>query len=332
MPFLDILKRGANAAVSGVGSAMKAAIAPAAEAPAEAPAPEPQDRPSQPFSLPALDESDPDYAEKKAVHDALTSLDSQWATSMPDIDYQGHYRKISEHAKKAPKDREWNVLSKLAVALGTQNPDRPYDENPGLAAMRNTAREKGDAERKTFEEDMSLRKEALSGHIRQLMDQGNFRKALTELNAKEQMGVTRNRKEHDFRLAEIDAQGTVKKEVAKINAQAAWDRAEKRLTYLKEQGEKLKLSPSDKAMMDAEYRTAAAGLTESKKQWSEGMLSDEQAEIAEEEHRQEMRRIHDYWEDREIGDRPANAGPRKAVNKPAEGGMQPNPEDPWFKK
>jgi len=327
MSFLDIIKRGAGSAARGVGSAIKATVMPP-EQPAEAPVPEPQDKPSGGFSLPELDEADPDYAEKKQVHDTLMALDKHWSEAMPNIDYQGHYRKISADMKKAPKEREWNVLSKLAVALGTQNPDRPYEENLGLSKMKETSASKQAEEQKTFEEDMGLRKEALSGHIRQLLDQGNFRKALTELSAKEQMGITRQRKEHEFKLKEEEAKGNVRKEVARINAQAAMDRANKRLSYLREQSAKLKLSPSDKAEMDARYRSAASNLASIKQQWSDGMLSDEQVEVAEEETRQEMRKIHDYYEDRELGERGPEAGPRKAPSKGT--GMQPNASDPWF--
>jgi len=337
MSFLNIIKRGAGAVAHGVtgaaqevGNSMKQALTPPAPE-AAAPVDEPKDRVSKGFSLPDIDPADPDKDEKQKVHDALLALDKHWSEANPEVDYEGHYRKLAAEMKAgAPKEREWNPFSKFAIALGTQDPDHPYDENMGLRKMKETSEGKLAEEKKTFEENMSLRKEALSGHIRQLLDQGNFRKALTELNAKEQMGISRNRAEHGFKMQEIEAQGNIKKETARIAAQAAMTRAENRLRYLRENAAKLKLSPSDKANMDAEYRTSASHLAETKKQYAEGMLSDEQVAQAEEEHRLEMKRIHDYYEDRELGERGPEAGPRKPAPSKGAGGMQPNAADPWF--
>jgi len=330
MSFLDIIKRGAGTAARGVGDVMKSVVKPEEQAVAE-PASEPQDRPSQGFTLPDLDPNDEDYEHRQQIHDAIMNLDKQWQTAMPNIDYQGHYRKLAEEMKKEPKKREWNALSKLAVALGTQNPDRPYDQNLGLAKMDETAEKERADKQKSFDENMALRKEALGGHIRQLLDEGKFRQALSQLNAQEQMGVSSERFKSKMKQEELKVQGDTKKDVARIQADAAMSRANARITYLKEQTGKLKLSPSDKAAMDAEFRQAQSHLNEIKKQWQEGMLSDEQVEVAEEENRQELKRIHDYYEDRELGERPPEAGPRKPTAK-ASGGMAPNPEDPWFKK
>lgn len=332
MSFLDVIKKRGGQAARGIGSVVRAAVMDKPkEEPVAAPTPEPKDRIPKGFTLPDLDPDDPDYADRKQVHDALLSLDKHWTEAMPSIDYEGHYRKLAEEMKKAPEKREWNVLSKLAIALGTQNPDDIYSENLGLATMRRESESRQAQQRKEFEETMGLKKEALSGHIKQLMEQGKFRQALTELAAKEQLGITKARREHEFKIEEESQKGDIKKEVARIQAQAALERAERRLAYLRETSAKLRLSPSDKAQMDAEYRAAGARLADTKKQWAEGMISDEQVEVAEEEHRQEMKRIHDYFEDRELGERPPEAGPREGSPKPR-GGMEPNPEDPWFKK
>lgn len=328
MSFLDVLKRGASSTARGIASTVKAAVKPEEQA-TPAPAPEPQDKAPRGFTLPDLDPNDEDYEHRQQIHDAIMNLDKQWTEAMPHIDYQGHYNKLREEMGKEPKARSWNALSKLAVALGTQNPDRPYDPNLGLAQMEEKSQSDLAGEKKTFDENMSLRKEALAGHIRQLLDEGKFRQALGQLNAQEQLGVTKSRFEHGLKMKEEEAKSNAKKEVARIQAQAALDRANARITYLKEQGGKLKLSPSDRASMEAEFRSAQNSLNEIKKQWQEGMLSDEQVEIAEEEHRQEMKRIHDYYEDRELGERGPEAGPRTPTAKPKTG-MKPNAADPWF--
>lgn len=333
MSFLDIIKnpaRGVAKAASAVGSSMKQALTPAAPA-VEAPVPEPQDKLPKGFTLPEIDPSDPDAAEKQKVHDALIALDKHWQEANPEVDYEGHYRKLADEMKKErPQGQEWNPFSKFAVALGTQDPNHPYAENQGLAKMKETSDSKLAADRKTFDENMDLRKEALSGHIRQLLDAGNFRKALTELNAKEQMAITRNRAEHQFKVEEINAQGDIKKEIAKTAAKAAMARADARAKYLQEQSASIKLSPSDKAAMDNEYRVAARHLAGIKSQWAEGMLSDEQVQTAEEENRLELKRIHDTYEAREIvkGDNTT----RGNTTTPSKGGMQPNAADPWFNK
>jgi hypothetical protein len=84
--------------------------------------------------------------------------------------------------------------------------------------------------------------------------------------------------------------------------------------------------------MDAEYRTSGSHLADIKTQYANGMLSDEQVQQAEEEHRVEMKRIHDYYEDRELGERGDEAGPRKPAPSKGGSGMQPNAADPWFKQ
>jgi hypothetical protein len=327
MSFLDIIKRGGRAAARGVSSAIRTAAP--APAPTEAPVPEPQDTAPKGFTLPELDPNDSDYEEKKMVHDAMIALEKHYSDNMPGVDFEGHYRKLASELKNAPSERQWNPLSKFAIAMGTQNPENPYAPNVGLAKMEDVAGKKLTEEKTSFDENMALRKEALSGHIRQLLDQGKFRQALGQLEVQSQMGIMGRRKEHEFKLGEIEAQGTVKKDVARINAQSAMDRAEKRLAYQKSLTSKIRLSPANRAYSNEQFKMADTRLADIKKQWGEGMLSDEQVEIAEEEHRQELKRLHDWIEEHEI---PEGVNVERGSTVKPKGGMEANPEDPWFKK
>lgn len=308
---------------------MQAAVAPPV-APAEpnegAPAP-------QGFALPELDPNDPDFAEKQKIHDAFTALDTHFSQANQGFDYKKHYGDIQAEMGKAPEQRHLNPLSKLAIAMGTQDPDKPYGPNIGLAIADQTSKEKHAGEMSEFEKTMEMKRAILSGQIKQHMDAGDFRKALKLAENKALLDVDADRRAHKNKLAEIDAQTQGKERVANINAKASIERADRRLAAAQKRGADLKLSPSDKAMQTAEIDTA-------KKNFSMATAVDpmtmqrpdsETIEQAEEVLRRDLTRIHDHYEDREIGDRPPSAGPRKETVKPSTG-KTPHSEDPFFKQ
>jgi hypothetical protein len=341
MSFLNTIKHGlasgtkaVGAGAKGVGGVIRDLAAPTeASPPAEgAPVAPAQDVPSKGFSLPELDENDPDYVHRKAVHDAILTLEKQWMDANPQIDYEGHYRQLQAEMKKAPSERDWGPLYKFGVALGTQNPNEPYTPNVGLANMNDKAAADLASRKQDFEDTLSLKKEALSGHIRQLLDEGKFRQALAQLNASEQLNITKQRQEHEFRTDEESAKITSREKIAKLHADALLERESRHNEYLREQAGKLRLSPSDKAAMDAEYKDLDGQITSLRKQVSDGMLDADSADDAIMDVRRQRDRLRDKYEARELvegaGSQPR---PKTAAATPSPG-MQPNANDPWFSK
>jgi len=321
MAFLNVIKRNAQAKSAGklVASPMQAAVAqPVEGTPAPAAAPAAAPAPASPgFQLPELDPNDPDYAEKKQIHDAFVALDAHFNKALPGVDYQKHYADIQAEMAKAPQERHLSPLSKLAIAMGTQNPNNPYAPNVGLAMEDQTAKGVHAQEQSDFEKTLEMKKAAIEGHFQQLLGQGEFRKALALADVKARNDLTAERlkgeREHKNKLEEIEAQNTGRANVARINAQGAMDRAERRLAAAKSASDKLNLSPSDKSQMHEEYAAAARRFNMAVAADPNTGMRPEQDVIdqAEELHRREIMRIHDFYESREIGTRPPNAGPVK---------------------
>jgi hypothetical protein len=296
-------------------------------APAEgAPAP-------QGFQLPEIDPNDPDAAEKQRIHDAFLALDQHFTQANPDFDYAKHYGEIQTEMAKAPQERHLNPLSKLAIALGTQDPEHPYQPNTGLAIADQTAKEKHGQEMSEFEKTMEVKRSILEGQIKQHMAAGEFRKALKLAENKALLDVDADRRTHKMKLEEIGATGNERVRVANINAKASIERADRRLAQARKLASGLKLSPSDKAMQTAEIATAQKNFSMATAVDPMTMQRPDAEAImqAEEALRQELMRIHDHYEDREIGERPPDAGPRKETVKPSKG-MAPHSEDPFFKQ
>jgi len=320
MSFLDVIKRNAAGAARGLAKGAQSLLADEQPVMQQAVAPTaPADVPAQPqpgFALPELDPNDPDFEEKQKVHAAYEALEKHFAQANPEVNYQEHYNKMIAGMKE-PQERQMNPFRKFAIAFGTQDPERPYAPNVGLAGIEATEAKRHGAEMSEFEKTLGMQKEAMTGQIRQHMAAGEFRKALAMAKAKADLDITSERakgeREHKFKMAEIEAQVAGKKEVAKISAQAAMDRAERRIAAAKERGNDLKLSPSDK--VDYSARVAAIQKAFDKATMTNPQTlepaSAEQIEDAEEDQRQALRQLHDFFEDREIGDRPPAAGPRK---------------------
>lgn len=314
MNFHDVIKRGGKGGAQGMSSptenepVMQQAMP---QAPAESPP-----RAAGPgFALPDLDPNDPDFDEKTKVHEAYNALEEHFSRTVPDVDFQGQYNKIMA-GQKEPQERQMNPFSKFAIAFGTQDRENPYAPNVGLAGIKATEERRLGAEMSEFEKTLGMQKEAMTGQIKQHMAAGEFRKALAMAKTKADLDITADRtkgdREHKYKIAEIEAASTGKKEVARINAQAAIDRAERRVENAKTSTSNLKLSPTDKARMNQELERAMILFRSSVARDPNTGLRPESEEIedAEDRHRRELSRIHEFWEDREIGDRPPAAGAR----------------------
>lgn len=302
MNFLNVIKRGPQTPTKS----LKEAIAPEVAAPPTATA-----EPAQKgFQLPELDPNDPDFAEKKRVHDSILALDKHFLENVPNVDFMKHYQGIIDEQKKAPGRRELHPLSKFAIALGTQGED-PSAPNVGLASVRKTEDERLGREQDSFEKVLGLKKAALEGHINQLMSQGKFRQALSQLALSQDMAIDEERRKHGFRMKEEEAKIGGRRAVAEINAKSAKERAEIRAKHATSVGANLKLAPADRAEMAARIESAKRkfNLATARDPVTLEGPSTEQIDSADDIYRIELRDIHDEYEDREIGNRPPPAGP-----------------------
>jgi hypothetical protein len=308
--------------------AMQAAVAPpvAPAAPAEgAPA-------SQGFSLPAIDPNDPDAAEKQRIHDAFMALDTHFSQANQGFDYAKHYGEIQAEMAKAPQERHLNPLSKLAIALGTQDPEHPYQPNMGLAIADQTAKEKHGQEMSEFEKTMEIKRSALEGQIKQHMAAGEFRKALKMAETKAMLDVDADRRAHKNKLSEIEATGNEKVRVANINAKASIERADRRIAQAHRHAAEMKLSGPAKAAMGAEIQLAQKNYTMASAVDPMTMQRPDADTIlqAEEALRQEIFRIYHKYEDMI----PKPTGSTQETVTPSTGntGKTPHAEDPFFKQ
>jgi hypothetical protein len=318
MSFLDVIKRNGKGIPQPVTeSPMANALAqPTPAAPASAPA-----TTSSGFTLPELDPNDPDYEEKSKIHAAFLALDKHLTENVPNVDFQKQYQDIQNEMAKAPQERHISPLRKFAIALGTQDPEQPYAPNRGLAQVEETAQKQHAGAMSEFEKTLDLKREAMTGHIQQLMQQGEFRKALAMANTKAQNDITAARakdtREHSNKMEEIKATVAGRADVARIAAQGAMDRAEARIAAVKANTSNLKLSPTDKAQMTGEIDLATQKfrIATARDPLTGEVPDPDVIDQAEDTHRRELVRIHNFYEDREIGTRPANAGPVKEVVK-----------------
>lgn len=194
--------------------------APAAAAPAEAPAP---------FKLPDLDPNDPDIEEKQAIHAAYTQLSEMLTGSAADdnIDLKSKYEELAKYAEGRPQPKKWSPFSSFAIAMGS--PD----------AMNKVTSDNARADKLSQEREdylLGLKEAALKGEIAQLMEKGNFKKALTQSALLEELAATQKRI-HDARagkqkLAEIEEQNKGRAQVAGIRAAAAQRVAETKVNDL----------------------------------------------------------------------------------------------------
>jgi len=231
MSFSSVLG-GVGSAAKKVGSAaMKSVMPEQVQAqPAGPPAPEaPQEEPTHQFKLPDLDPSDPDYEEKKAVHDAFDALNRQLTEAAPHIDFQkeyaGLYKKQQEGPNKVPS---MNPLSSFAIAMGA-----------GQQGLNNVAREHDRAqgqEDDKFSSALDLQKAAIQGDIEQKMQQGKFKQALAQSEVLARLEATtsriRGQRTQANEMEKIKEQNKGKLDVAHIKADSAQQQLQTRMSHL----------------------------------------------------------------------------------------------------
>lgn len=242
----SVLKKiGAGAASVG-GSVAKeilgtGAPAPMAEAPAAAPAAAPQ-----PFKLPDLDPNDPDYEEKKMIHDTYTKLGEALTGSAADdgIDLKSKYEELAKYAESRPQPKKWSPFSAFAIAMGSPDAMHKVNEDNAKADKAHSDRE---------EYLLGLREQALKGEIAQLMQKGNFKKALTQSAALEELSRIQKLRDDaragKQKLAEIEETNKGRAQVAGIRAAAAQRVAETKVNDL-----------IKTYKLDAKLRTAMLGV------------------------------------------------------------------------
>lgn len=212
---------------NGFGVIQPAAAPPEAVAPAPAPAQAPRELTG--FTLPELDPSDPDYEEKKAVHDAYTKLGSILVDSSDNdgIDYRSKYDELSKYAASRPLPRAWNPFSTFAIALGSE-------AGANKIASDNANASKAAQDREDYL--LGLKEAAMKGEIAQEMEKGNFRKALKQSEVLAELNATTGRikseREAKQELEKVRAQNEGKIGVANIRAAAARDTAAQRISDL----------------------------------------------------------------------------------------------------
>lgn len=216
----SVLKKVAGAGVgagkailgpSGIGAFTETApqVAPAAAAPSAVAPPE------APFALPELDPADPDYEEKKAIHEAYTELSKRLA---PDdgVNYQEKYGDLARYVASRPEPKHWSPFSSFAIAMGS----------PAGAQKVASDNARADEEHQSREDNiLRLKEEALKGEIAQLAQKGNFKKMLTQTALLEELAATQKRirdaREHKQKLEELDKTNAGRAQVAGIRAASA---------------------------------------------------------------------------------------------------------------
>lgn len=229
---------GTSVAKGILGEPEKAPMAPAAPAAAM-----PEDTP---FKLPDLDPNDPDLEEKKAIHDAYTQLAERLTGSATEgqIDLKAKYAELAKYAEGRPLPKKWSPFSSFAIAMGSPEGAHKVSEDNAKADKARTDRE---------DYLLNLQEQALKGEIAQLMEKGNFKKALTQSALLKELDATQTRiseaRAGKQKLAEIQEQNKGKTAVAGIRAAAAQKVAETKINDLVKTYK-----------LDSKVRTAMLGL------------------------------------------------------------------------
>jgi hypothetical protein len=153
------------------------------------------------FKLPDLDPADPDYKEKKAIHDAYEELGSmhQQHVAQAGSAYQTMYNNLAHDIKARPQGKEFSPLSAFAIGLG--NPD----------ALKNVAAHNDSVTAGAAQKDsdlLALKEQALKGQIQQMMSEGKFAQALKQSAMLADVQAMQSRSEseraHKNKLEEIN--------------------------------------------------------------------------------------------------------------------------------
>lgn len=255
-----------------VGNDLRAALEPAPEQPVTPAAMinTAQQSPSpQPFQLPDLDPSDPDYEEKKAVHDAYTRLAAmhdEWTKEAGDP-YMQQYQDLQKYVASRPSPKRFSPLSAFAIAMG----------NPAAAERVAQTNSSADDEMRRREDYLlGLKEKALQGHIQKLLDEGNFRQALTQSAALADLNATQQRiadkRKADAAIALAQEQNKGRTAAAQIRADSAVKVAERRLQAY---GQQLGLTREQIRAEATMFAAQVRALSTQKNMMGESMISED---------------------------------------------------------
>lgn len=121
------------------------------------------------------DSPNPHYTEARAVHDAFTAMDKAHRENNPSIDFAKQYgdllaeQKANADAAKKPRG---NALSAFAIGLGggPQAQAQYAETNKAASETEADARDKA----------LQFKKALVDAHVKQLVDQGNWKQALAQ--------------------------------------------------------------------------------------------------------------------------------------------------------
>lgn len=208
------------------------------------------------FKLPALDPNDPDYEEKKAIHDAwdqLGQMHSDFAKTQNET-YRKSVEDLAGHVRGRAAGKRFSPLSAFMIGMG--NPEALKQ-----VAATNAEAEQGDRQK---EMDLfNLREQALKGQIAQMMEQGKFAQALKQSALLADVHATQGRiqgqQAHKAKLAEIKATQDAMTERTRMTNQRMIEVADKRLATVN--GVIGKLPDADKQKMKSQLDAARAEFT-----------------------------------------------------------------------
>ncbi len=123
------------------------------------------------FQLPQLDENDPDYEDKKAIHDAyeeLGRMHTEHARGAGE-QYKTMYNDLAKGVREQATGKEFSPLSALMIGMGSDK---------GLENVQAHNQSVKNATHQRDQDLLSLKERALRGQIDQFLAEGKFSQAL----------------------------------------------------------------------------------------------------------------------------------------------------------
>jgi hypothetical protein len=200
-----------------------------------------------PMELPTLDPNDPQFEEKKQIHDYVRQVETAhqgYVKNQPD--YTEQYQRLADYVDTKPEPKRFSALSAFAIGMG--NPE----------ALKNVSAANLKAEEAHTKRDqylLDLRETAMKGNIQKLMEEGNFKKVLTESTAL--MELHRAQKAAAEKRQQIDEISKIKERnkgtlsVANVRADAARASAIRRASTL---ANGWGLTPTESLSIDTMYK------------------------------------------------------------------------------
>lgn len=239
----------------------------------------------KPMDLPELDKNGLDYEEKNAIHDYVRKLEAaheEHRKSQGD-EYHKQFEELAKYVDSKPTARRFSPLSMFAIAMG--NPE----------AMKNVAAQNSKADDEVAKRDeylLTLKENALKGNIQRLMEEGNFKKALTESAALQELNhvlklASEKRQQRD-ELEKIREQNKGKLGVAEINRDKAISVAMRRAEAA---GQAFGLKKELLKAQNATFRTYLSGLMGRKNMMGENVFDEQTVSDLINAHELELERL-----------------------------------------